>query len=57
MKCHCYDYDYLFITRPFPTSGGELFFNNDCLYAYNDRCQGRSRLSYHSVSSLVTYGC
>ena len=34
---------------------GELFFNNDRCYAYNDHCQGKSRLSYHSTSSLVTY--
>ena len=32
----------------FPTSGGELFFDND-------RCYGKSRLSYHSTSSPVTY--
>ena len=25
-----------------PTSGGELFFNNDRCYAYSDRCQGKS---------------
>ena len=30
----------------FPTSGGELFSNNDRCYAYNDRCQGKSRVSY-----------
>ena len=27
----------------FPTFGGELFFNNDRCYGYNDRCQGKSR--------------
>ena len=35
--------------------GDELFFNNDRCYAYNDRCQGKSCLSYHSASSPVTY--
>ena len=39
----------------FPTSGGELFFNNDRCYAYDERCQGMSHLSYHSASSLVTH--
>ena len=39
----------------FPTSSGELFLNNDRCYAYNDRCQGKSGLSYHSASSPVTY--
>ena len=46
-----------FLAWTFPTSGGELFFNNDRCYAYNDRCQGKlifSRLSYHFASSLVT---
>ena len=38
----------------FPTSGGELIFNNDRCYACNGR-QGKSRRSYHSPSSPVTY--